>query len=1037
MKKRIDLAIAALVLALAVFGAIAYRSTRSNREVAPRLVVPRLAGWSYGPPPQQSGSRRPRPADLRRILEQASEHSAHRAAAITSLLTGEAGRAVTKLGAIAANGRSAEAWNDLAAALLVRAEELDEGSLIIDALAASGRALEIDPELGAARFNRALALEELGLVRHARSEWIEYLRRDQTSPWADEALRRLNTLRIRSYGREARAAFAAARAGFRRNDESLGQLVRQYPAYFRRATESEVLAAWGVATLKGQHAVAARELEFARAVGGHLRTAIGENLLSDAVAAIDGPASRDVLVHAHVAYNDARRIYSEGNAVAAEPKLREAAELFARGSSPMTFVARYYTGGALRTQSRLAEASTALEALERERLDRRGYPSIAAQLGWELGGCLLERGSISDAIDVFSRSRRGMERVGEIESAAWMDAFLANALDFAGDHSAAWRVRRRALAALTRAGSEQRALVALQSAATGAVHAREWDRGRTLLELTASGASELQLAAVAAHAFTQLALVKVRQQNASAASKDIELARRWVADLRDPSLRARADADLAVAEGVVRAATEPERALTSFDRAVDFYVRAGRRVDLPRTYLERARAARRAGRIRDARQDLEKGLEVVATERAALRELDQRASLVAAAEELFEEAIDLAMMDRDVESAFRLAEASKGRMLTDLFELGSEAANAEVTPMTLREIQTSLAVDAAIVAYVALPKRLITFVIRRDGIQAQATDVSRGTLASVIAQFANAVHANDFGMLSRSAAAEGLLIGRSRAALAGARHIAFVTDRFTSGVPFSALYDAARRRLLIEDASIVTAPGATLLVTASRRAASSRRESLLAIGANLFDTVSHPRLPGLPNASREAEQIAEMYERATLVTSTRATTRIAQTLGTYDVVHFAGHALPNRDRVTRSALLLAPAGEGDDGELRLHDIARLRMRETALVVLASCQSGKEVARSDGAENLALGFIAAGVPMVVANLWELDDRVSQKLMTGLHERLRRNDTPARAIQVLAREHIRDRSGNIRTPLRWAGFVVVGGSPELIAEERGAS
>lgn len=1035
----------ASVLAIAAFAAVV-SYTRGRRETAytgVRPVEPQLTGrWLYAPPPSRGGvllSRADRlelAAALRPGDGDDDPRTARRAEAIAYLIAGDSAEAVARLTRFSANDPSAETLSDLSAALLVRAEDLDEGDLFVDALAAADRALRIKPDLTPARFNKALALERLGLARHARREWVEFLRRDRSSPWSDEALQHLHALGVRSHARESRTAFAAARAKHHGDPRALADVVRRFPAYSRRASETEVLADWGAATLGGDEAAAARHLAFARAVGGHLRTSLGESMLAESVAAIDRAAQRGdaaALASAYVLYNDARRIYFANNAVAAEPKLRAAGELFARGASPMAYVTRYYIGGVLRAQSRLREASAVLDALERENLDRRGYPALAAQLGWELGGCRLELGAISDAIDVFTRSRPAMERAGEIDSAAWMDAFLANALDFAGDTTAAWRARRRSLASLTGSGNEQRALVVLQSAATAAVHARKWDRARTLLELTAAGATDVRYAPVGAHAFTQLAVVQLRQGDRRGAETSIESARTWVAELPDSAIRARAEADLASTEGILRAAADPQGALALFDRAVGFYERAARRVDLPRTYLERARAATSAGQIGDARRDLETGLGVVAAERSALRDLDQRASLFSAAEELFEEAIDLALAERDGESALRLAEASKARMLTEVFELGSGAVNAEVHPMPLHEIQKSLAPDAGIVAYTALPKRLITFVIRRDAMVTESTPISRELLASEVARFSDAVDANAADVFARSSAADDLLLGKVRPALAGVRHIAFVTDRFTSGVPFSALYDRKSRRLLIEDVSIVSAPSATLLITASRRAAAPSRDSLLAIGANLFDSVTHPRAFPLPNAPIEAGRIARMYPQATLITGGDATVRIAPMLADYGVIHYAGHALPNRDRAGRSALLLAPSGD-DHGELRLHDIARLRMRHTTLVVLAACQSAREVTRNDGAENLALGFIAAGVPSVVANLRDLDDRVSQTLMTEFHSRLRLADTPARAIQSVVRQHLRDRSGNIRTPLKWAGFVVVGGSPDLIQERR---
>lgn len=939
---------------------------------------------------------------------------------------------IAQLTAVTAETPTAAAWSDLAAALLARSEQLDDGNLIVDALAATDRALALDPRLPQARFTRAVVLERLGLVRDARRQWVEYLRVEHS----DEAWQHLHSLKPANPADASRRSFAALRNAARPDDAAIGELVRKYPQYVRRASEGEVMADWATATLKDDAIAAARHLEFARLAGRHLSTRSGENLLRDSVAAVDHAAAAgnaDVLAGAYVLYREARLLYQADQALVPEEKLRRAVALFERGTSPMAYVVRYYIGSVLHAQSRLAEATAVLEALENERLDRRGYPAAAAQFGWERGLCLLEQGSISEAIDIFTRSREALARLGEIETAAAMDGFVANALDFAGDSAGAWRARRRALQTLTRAGDEHRAYVILQSAATSATLARQWSRARALLDLTVAGATRRKNAVVAAHACAQRAVVRGYEGDAPGARSDIDATRRWLAQLNDPSIRMRAEADLAFAEAMLLKDTDPQRALAQLDETARFYERAGRRAETPRIYLERARVAKRIGRVEEARRDVDAGIAIVARERAALRDLEQRASLLAAADELFDDAIALAMESRDPESAFRLSEARRARMLTDLFELGPNAVHSEVAPMQLAEIRESLAHDAAIVAYAALPDRLITFAVRREGIVAETTNVSRDTVATSIAALSEAIRGNTAEVLGKSAAADTLLLHPVREALAGARYVAFITDRHTSGVPFGALYDQAARRFLIENAVITTAPSATLLMAASRHVTRSKLESLLAIGASTFDYETHPRLAALPHAAAEAEEIARMYREATLVSGREATTSVAKMFGNYAVIHFAGHALPRRDRVGESALLFAPSSV-DDGELRLQNIARLPMHGTRLVILAACRSATEVARGDGAENLALGFIAAGVPSVVASIWDIEDRVSRILMTEFHRRVREGDSPARAIQAVANERLRDASGRIQTPLDWAGIVAVGGSPELVDRER---
>jgi len=56
------------------------------------------------------------------------------------------------------------------------------------------KALQLDGNLQEALFNRALAYEKQSRFDEAKTDWNEYLKRDSTSPWADEARRHLTRI---------------------------------------------------------------------------------------------------------------------------------------------------------------------------------------------------------------------------------------------------------------------------------------------------------------------------------------------------------------------------------------------------------------------------------------------------------------------------------------------------------------------------------------------------------------------------------------------------------------------------------------------------------------------------------------------------------------------------------------------------------------------------------------------------------------------------------------------------------------------------
>src|SRR5688572_28660478 len=89
---------------------------------------------------------------------------------------------------------NAQYLSDVAAVQLERARRGMRPDDLPRALAAADRARRLDPSLREAWFNRALAITALSLTDQAKTAWTEYLRRDSTSPWADEARKRLEEL---------------------------------------------------------------------------------------------------------------------------------------------------------------------------------------------------------------------------------------------------------------------------------------------------------------------------------------------------------------------------------------------------------------------------------------------------------------------------------------------------------------------------------------------------------------------------------------------------------------------------------------------------------------------------------------------------------------------------------------------------------------------------------------------------------------------------------------------------------------------------
>ena len=262
-----------------------------------------------------------------------------------------------------------------------------------------------------------------------------------------------------------------------------------------------------------------------------------------------------------------------------------------------------------------------------------------------------------------------------------------------------------------------------------------------------------------------------------------------------------------------------------------------------------------------------------------------------------------------------------------------------------------------------------------------------------------------------------------------------------SALAFAGLLDG-RGRYLVEDFTLHYVPaGAVLQFTARQRDVNARSGRLLLVA----DPASRPRskldepLPPLPGARAEARAIAGLLPSARItMLEGRAATEPTVTGATEGkaVLHFATHAIVRDDDPLASYLALSADSDKDDGVLTAKEIYRLQIRAD-LVVLSACRAAAGRVTGDGIAAFARSFIYAGVPTVVASVWDVADEPTNRLLPQFYRTWLSGATKARALRTAQLSLLRDlRAGRIRIetpvgavtlpehPMFWAGFAVIG-------------
>jgi CHAT domain-containing protein len=159
-----------------------------------------------------------------------------------------------------------------------------------------------------------------------------------------------------------------------------------------------------------------------------------------------------------------------------------------------------------------------------------------------------------------------------------------------------------------------------------------------------------------------------------------------------------------------------------------------------------------------------------------------------------------------------------------------------------------------------------------------------------------------------------------------------------------------------------------------------------------------------------------------MVEGAEATERFLKTadLSSYRMLHLAAHAVLDAQRPERSAVLLAPGSDDEDGLLQSREIVHLDLNGR-IVILSACNSAAgTVVEGEGVMGLARSFFQAGAVGVVGSLWPLRDQEGAALVDAMAVRLGRGASVGEALAGARRAAIRAGA----PAADWAGLVVLG-------------
>jgi CHAT domain-containing protein len=393
------------------------------------------------------------------------------------------------------------------------------------------------------------------------------------------------------------------------------------------------------------------------------------------------------------------------------------------------------------------------------------------------------------------------------------------------------------------------------------------------------------------------------------------------------------------------------------------------------------------------------------------RSEEVRTGLFGDLQSVYDDALRLAVEQKEFALAWTLSEASRSRQLVDA--LRDRADDSLSGQTTLAELQGRLRPDEAVLEYHAVDDQLVVWLIRKTSFTARTLPVAEADLGVEVDGFRRSIIERRRDVNTRGQALYAKLIAGSE--LGDAKRLFVVPHGPLHYMPFQALHDG--NAYLIEKVSVAVWPSAS--VGSLLWARPQRNINTLVAFGNPATTENVP----LPGAEREVAEVAALFKDKQVYIQRDATKpTFKQKANLSAVLHVAAHAEVDEVDPLFSRILLASDGS-ERGLLEAREVYGLNLKDVSLVTLSACESGLgKVVNGDEIVGFTRSFLSAGVSSLVASLWPVADDSTEALMGTMYKSMTQGSDLMDAMRA-AQLDVQKRR-RFAHPFFWAPFNVIG-------------
>ncbi len=952
----------------------------------------------------------------------------------------------------------AKLHTDIAALYYERSNyaDADPESLLSLAVEHYKLAIDIEPVFAEAWFNRALCYEKLFLFVKAKQDWLQYLKLDPLSKWAEEARERLKSLETRAAGRSSNTKediiALLEKAANSNDDETLRLIVAQNASTVIQFSNNNLLEQYLVEALNGNNQRAEFLLARLNKIGHLVAENNGDRFIADLadLAARASPQMKNRMLSVHLTLRQADKEFSRSSHDAAF-KLYKSAYLAAKriGDELHSEIA----ASNLVRYSHLRANSAPLISLGIRLIlqaERLGYRHLQAQTHAALANGYLASQQVALALENGLRAAVIAKEIGDKDTAINGLILAGAGYTRSGNYKQGINKSFEILSVLKDYPVSQfRRFQICQLLWEPLFRSGNYNLAINYQQESLHLATSLDNQPSIAGAMGRMGLNLWKLKRSDEAVNYLKTAITKCNSINDKTLRQLLQAELYTTLGDVSLGLgKAEESLASYDLALRAIKLSNNSIYLSAIYQGTASAYLAQNKIPEAEQEMQRSISLLEKGRQQIVDVNAKNLFIARSQNVYLAMIDLQFhFKHDYNAAFNYAEIARNRDILDILTqtITSKATTNQTSsrPLKLKEVQSGIARNAQVLSYAMTEKGLIIWYVSPIAFYSTSVDISPGNLKFIINDYIAKIHTrqNIEAIIAESSELYRYLILPVANQLNSTSPLYIIQDGILGQLPFSTLYSQETRRYLIEDYSIVTNHSMSVLVQTNALAAiksDNANETFIGISNPRFSYRRFPGLPTLPSSEEEVIRASSLYQQSKLFSREKAleSSTVSQ-IQNYNIVHIASHTIDSKDTPLTSAILLAEenqlaikekpwAGITFDGILQASEIHHLKLPITKLVILSSCRSGVgDYANGEAMGALAKAFFSAKVPSVIASLWDIDDSSSAELMYFFHHYHRNQSLGyAASLRQAQCSLIKGNNKNKRHPYYWGAFQLSG-------------